>query len=171
MLFTGEYEHTIDTKQRLAIPAEIRGQLEAGKHGETLYLVPGANGTLWLWPEKTFERMTQAMEATLLPGDEMMQFEELLFPQSRRLEMDKAGRVRIPEEMLSEFGLRQTVVILGMKDHLELREPAEWRQQRQQTLAARRDIMLRARQALHGSSSGNGSTDRHGSPGGQKDHP
>ena len=164
MLFTGEYEHTIDAKQRLAVPAEIRAQLEAEEHREVLYLAPGANGMLWLWPEQTFERMTSAAEATLLPGEEMMEFEELIFPQSRRLEIDKNGRIRIPQDMLAEFGLGETVSILGMKDHLELRDPAAWRQQRQQSLAKRRDIMLRAREALKNTSSSlNG--------GGQKDHP
>lgn len=164
MLFTGEYEHTIDTKQRLAVPAEIRGQLAAHEHGEALYLAPGANGMLWLWPERTFEGMTSAAEATLLPGDEVMQFEELIFPQSRRLEIDKNGRIRIPQDMLVEFGLGQTIVFLGMKDHLELRDPAQWKQQKQQNNAKRRDIMLRAREAYK-----QGSTTLNG--GGQKDHP
>ena len=150
MLFTGEYEHTIDAKQRLAVPAEVREQLAVEDSGEVLFVAPGANGFLWLWPERTFERMTQAMEASLIPGEEMMQFEELIFPQSRRLEIDKAGRIRLPESMLTEFGLGQTVVVLGVKDHLELRDPQEWKQQRQENLAKRRDIMLRAREALKG---------------------
>lgn len=148
MLFTGDYEHTIDAKQRLAIPSEIRSRMSPEVHGESLYLVPGANGALWLWPEKTFERMASAMEQSLLPGEEMMEFEELMFPQSRRLEIDKAGRVRIPESMLAEYGLGQTVVILGMKDHLELRDPAQWKTQRQQRLAKQAEIMVRAREAL-----------------------
>lgn len=148
MLFTGDYEHTIDSKQRLAIPADVRSRMSPEIHGEAFYIVPGANGTLWLWPEKTFERMASAMEHSLLPGEEMMEFEELLFPQSRRLDIDKAGRVRIPENMLSEYGLGQTVVILGMKDHLELRDPQAWRAQREQTIAKRKEIMVRARQAL-----------------------
>ena len=148
MLFTGEYEHTIDAKQRLAIPAELRARLSRELHGEAFYIVPGANGALWLWPERTFEHMASAMEQSLLPGQEMMEFEELMFPQSRRLELDTAGRVRIPEQMLSEFGLGQTVIILGMKDHLELRDPAQWRSQRQQSLAKRKEIMVRARAAL-----------------------
>ena len=164
MLFTGEYEHTFDTKQRLAIPADIRGQLEAEQHGEILYLAPGANGALWLWPEHVFERMTSAAEGTLLPGDEVMQFDELMFPYTRRLEIDKNGRVRIPQDMLGEFGLDQTVIILGMRDHLELREPQQWKRQRQDNLAKRREIMQRARESLKsGSITTNG--------GGQKDHP
>lgn len=160
MLFTGEYEHTIDAKQRLAIPAEVRGQLNPELHGEAFYIAPGANGSLWLWPERTFERMASVMEQSLLPGEEMMEFEELLFPQSRRLEIDKAGRVRIPEQMLVEYGLGQNVVILGVKDHLELRDPVQWKAQRQQKLAKQAEIMLRARQALAKQL-----------PGGQKDGP
>jgi len=148
VLFTGEHEHTIDAKQRLAIPAEVRSRMHPELHGEALYLVPGANGALWLWPERTFERMASAMEQTLLPGEEMMEYEELLFPQSRRLEIDKAGRIRLPEQMLAEFGLGQTVIILGVKDHLELRDPAQWKAQRRQKLAKQADIMLRARAAL-----------------------
>jgi MraZ protein len=163
VLFTGEHEHTIDAKQRLAIPAEIRAQLDAQGQAEALYVGPGANGALWMWPEKTFERMSSAMEATLLPGEEMMEFEELLFPQSRRLEIDKAGRIRLPEQMLKEFDLGETVMVIGMKDHLELRDPAQWQQQRQQSLAKRRDIMLRARQALRNDFTPNG--------GGQKERP
>jgi MraZ protein len=164
VLFTGEYEHTIDTKQRLAVPAEIRGQLEAEQAGDILYLSPGANGALWLWPEQVFERMTTAAEGTLLPGDEVMQFDELMFPYTRRLEIDKNGRVRLPLDMLGEFGLDQTVIILGMRDHLELREPQQWKRQRQDNLAKRREIMQRARESLKG-----GSVTSNG--GGQKDHP
>jgi MraZ protein len=149
VLFTGEYEHTIDAKQRLAIPAEVRSRMSPEIHGEAFYVVPGANGALWLWPERSFERMASAMEQSLLPGEEMMEFEELMFPQSKRLELDKAGRVRIPEQMLEEFGLGQTIVILGMKDHLELRDPQQWKAQRQQSLAKRKEIMVRARQALN----------------------
>jgi MraZ protein len=148
VLFTGEYEHTIDAKQRLAIPAELRSQLDPEIHGQALYLAPGANGALWIWPETIFERMASLMEQSLLPGEEIMELDALIFPQSRRLEIDKAGRVRIPEAMLEQFGLGQTVVILGMKDHLELRDPAQWEAQKRENLAQRRDIMMRARQAM-----------------------
>ena len=65
MLFTGEYLHTIDDKQRLAVPSEIRSRLKPEIHGEAFYLVPGANGSLWLWPERTFERISAALESRL----------------------------------------------------------------------------------------------------------
>jgi MraZ protein len=156
VLFTGEYEHTIDAKQRLAIPAEIRAALNPDLHGEALYLVLGANGSLWIWPERTFEHMASALERSLVPAEEMMEFEELLFSQATRLELDKAGRVNVPDRMLKQAGLGNTVTILGVKDHLELRDPQQWKAQRELRLAKQMDIMMRARQALGESTLGGG---------------
>ena len=148
MIFTGEYEHTLDAKQRIAVPAVIRSRLEDAKHTNALYLATGANGALWLWPEKTFEQMASAMQQSLLPTEDMMEYEELLFSQASRLEMDKAGRVRLPERMLTEAKLGQTIVILGVRDHLELRDPEIWKQRRKHKLASQAEIMIKARRAL-----------------------
>lgn len=148
MLFTGEYEYTIDAKQRLAIPADIRSRLSPETDGVAFYLVPGANGALWMWPEKTFEEMAGAVEASLLPAEEMMEFDEFLFSQAARLEIDKAGRVRLPERLLRLIAVESSVVVLGVKDHLELRSPADWEARRRQKFAQQETIMLRARSAL-----------------------
>jgi MraZ protein len=147
-LFTGEYEHTIDAKLRLAIPAEIRSRLDVDVHGEGFYLVPGPNGALWMWPQRTFEQMAGAMEQSLLPAEELMEFDELLFSQAARLELDKAGRVRLPDRLLQLARIEHSVVILGVKDHLELRDPGQWAERRKEKLAKQGEIMLRARKAL-----------------------
>ena len=103
MLFTGEYEYTIDAKQRLAIPAEIRSHLHPERDGLAFYVTAGSNDALWLWPERTFERIAGAIEVSLLPAEEMMAFDEITFPIARRLEMDKTGRVRLPQAMLPVY--------------------------------------------------------------------
>jgi MraZ protein len=150
VLFTGEYEHTIDAKLRLAIPAEIRAQLQrdAGK-GEVsaVYAAPGINGGIWLWPERTFMEMANGIERSLLPAEELLEFDEITFPASRRLEIDGNGRIRLPERMLHQAALRSAVVILGMRDHLELRDPEHWNRLQEARHAKRREIVLRARQA------------------------
>lgn len=147
MLFTGEYEHSIDAQQRLAIPSDIRARLDAAAAGTALYLVPGPNGAVWLWPEATFEAMVGAMDQSLLPADEMMEFDELFFSLAERVEMDKAGRIRVPERLKTLGGLGQSVVILGVRDHLELRDSEQWAARRAEKLAKQNEIMLRARQA------------------------
>ena len=171
MLFTGEHEHTIDAQHRLAIPAEWRGQLSGGggssddapdsddSMGSTdepsgrgpgvVYLVSGPNGALWLWPGRTFEAMAGAMEQSLLPAEETMEFEELsLLPggsvgngQSRPDSTSRTSSVK-------RVGIDARVVVLGVKDHLELRDPTDWEQRREAKLAQQGEIMLRARRAL-----------------------
>jgi len=154
VLFTGKYDHSIDAKQRLAIPAELRSRLDPDVHGEALYSIPGPNGALWLWPERTFEAMAGDFEPTLTPGTDVMDFDEITFPEARRLEIDKAGRIRIPEEMLEDCGLGTRVVVLGMRNHLELRDPDEWEQRRRDRAARRAEIVQRARQEMEGQAAG-----------------
>ena len=147
MLFTGEYEHTIDAKHRVAIPAEIRSRLDSKQHGTAFYLAPGTDASLWLWPEKTFEMLASTSEQSLLPDEDLAEFEELLYSQSSWVEPDKTGRIRIPERLLKLAGLDSTVVILGVKDHLELRDPAAWAARRDEKLAKQSEIVMRARRA------------------------
>jgi len=158
VLFTGEYEHSIDSKQRLAIPSEIRARMDREKLTPAFYLVHGPNGVLWLWPEATFESMSSALEQTLLPGEDVLEFDELTFPFARRVELDSAGRIRLPEDLLATSGLGTTVMILGVRDHLELRDPQVWDRQRQEKRARQREILLRARQALASKSPPHSST-------------
>lgn len=148
MLLLGEHEFTIDAKQRLAIPAEIRAALKPEVHGEGLIVAPGSNGTLWLWPEKTFEQMASAQERSFLEDEDTMEFEREMFSQSARLELDSAGRVRLPERLLKQYGLAGNVVILGVRDHLELVDPVNWAAHRAAQQSRQPEIWRRARQAL-----------------------
>ena len=148
MLFTGEFEHTIDAKSRLAIPADIRNRLDDNLHGTGFYVAPGMATTLWLWPQLTFEHMAMATEASLLPDEDLQGFDEFLYSQAAFVEMDKTGRIRIPERLLQLANLGTQVTLLGVKDHLELRDPDRWAQQRQDKLASQNEIMKRARRAM-----------------------
>ena len=112
------------------------------------YLVPGPNGALWLWPERTFEQLASVSRPSLLPAEEMMEFQELLFSQARRLEMDKTGRVRLPDRMRRDAKLGDAVVVLGVRDHLELRDAKAWELRRQEKLDKQAEIMLKASRAL-----------------------
>jgi MraZ protein len=148
VFFLGEYEHSLDPKQRLAIPAELREVLRPELHGEALIAAPGANGSLWLWPEKTFYELSQALGGSLLGDEDIQEFERLMFSQSARLPIDGAGRVRIPDRLLQAFKLSGSVMILGVKDHLELCDPAAWKVEQERLRPTQADVWRRARQAL-----------------------
>ncbi len=145
MLFTGKSEHSIDAKQRLAIPAKVRAGLDPKRDGKAFYIVQGANGGLWLWPERTFERMASAESmATLTPAAEDMELDEINFPEAERLEIDSAGRIRLPQDKLAAAGIGSRALILGMRHHLELWDPARWAA-RNEDRSTRAEITERAR--------------------------
>ena len=148
MAFLGEYEHSIDAKQRLAIPAEVRDLLHPESHGSAFVAAPGGNGSLWLWPEKTFETLSQELAGSLLGNDDLDDFERLVYSQSARVPLDSAGRIRIPARLLEQYKLGSSVMVLGVRDHLELMTPEDWREEQARLEPARSNIWRRARQAM-----------------------
>lgn len=148
VLFLGEYEHTLDQKQRLAIPSELREVLDEKVHGEAFIAAPGSNGSLWLWPEKTFAQLANALGGSIVGEPSLQEFERLVFSQAARVPLDSAGRVRIPDRLLQRFGLGGTILILGVRDHLELTDPEAWKRDQERLQPATEDIWRRARMAM-----------------------
>ena len=148
MLFLGEYEHTIDAKRRLAIPAEVRDVFNPQEHGSAFVAAPGPKDTLWLWPEWTFEQQARDLQRSLLGDEDIDEFERLLFSQSARIPMDSAGRVRLPERLLNLYELTGVVMVLGVRDHLELMKPEQWRAKQAELAPKKEEIWQRARRAM-----------------------
>lgn len=145
-MFLGEYEHSLDAKQRLAIPAEIRDIWNEERHGAGLVAAPGPNGSLCLWPERTFGQIAEKFDSGLLAAEGLVQFERHVFPKAARVPFDSAGRIRIPDRLLKQFGLKSQVVILGVRDHLEVVDSAAWRSE-ESSAPAWKDIWRQARDA------------------------
>ena len=146
MLFLGHFEHTIDTKNRLAIPAELRDVLDEATHGTAFVAAPGSTGTLWLWPERTFAELASELGGSLLGDEDQIGFERVISSQSARCPIDAAGRIRLPERVWARYGPSGSVVVMGVKDHLEVVLPEKW-QREQASLPSEQDVWARARQA------------------------
>ncbi|MFG0292108.1 MAG: division/cell wall cluster transcriptional repressor MraZ [Phycisphaerales bacterium JB065] len=127
MLLIGQFEHTIDAKGRLAVPAEIRGRWVAERDGGAWFAVPWSGGRIRLYTETEFnKRAAAALGTGLTPSEELAELQAVLFGSSARLEMDSAGRVRIPDSMLGAVGLGKEVVLVGCGDRLEIRDRSGW---------------------------------------------
>ena len=94
--------------------------------GGTCSVIGGPNGVLWLWPERTFEQVAGEIEPTLNPAVEQMDFDDLTFPETHRLDIDAAGRIRLPQELLAEAGLGSRVLLVGMRHHSEFLNLIAW---------------------------------------------
>ncbi|MCC6319997.1 MAG: hypothetical protein IT438_00995 [Phycisphaerales bacterium] len=133
MLFTGFSEHTIDAKQRLAVPAKYRNQWDAERDGKAWFCFPwagtvGGGGHLRLYTESSFTKLAQATddEAKLAPDPDLALLKTRLFGITERLEMDTAGRVQVPKLHMDVIGLTSEVAVVGAGDHLEVWERSSW---------------------------------------------
>jgi MraZ protein len=147
VLFTGEYEHTLDAKNRVSIPARFRQQVSDQNPGSSFYMVLGPNKKLWLYPERYYEELVSRYPAELIPDEQILRFEQITFGLARLLEMDKTGRIILPDKMIGRAGLGKEVVIIGVRDHLELWNRDEWDQYVENGLSDHNQMLTRARLA------------------------
>ncbi len=148
MIFAGHYEHTIDAKNRLAIPARFRSRLDPERDGAGFYVSPGQPPTtLWLYTERHFERLAQRPQSALIPDDDQLRFEQVFFPWAELVELDSQGRILVPEKMLRRSGLDREVVICGVRDHLEIRSRKQFDSEADASWEHYREYQLRARAA------------------------
>jgi len=143
VLFTSQYEHSIDAKHRLAIPSDIRNRWRVESEGTAWFAVPWPGGLIRLYPERAFEARASSGELTLTPDEDEAELQATLFGLSARIEMDSAGRIRLPEEMLTLVGLGSEVVLVGAGDRLEIRDRSEWGKTRGDRLAQLPELMAR----------------------------
>ena len=147
MLFVGTYEHTIDAKQRLAIPADVRQQLEAAAQ-RALYCVLIEGPTLAIYTESGFQKRADELDHSERPAEEVLLYEQMFYSNAARVELDTQGRVRIPDRLLQMAGLERDVVLIGVKDHLELHDRETWNKRMQEMLARRPDLLMNPRMAM-----------------------
>jgi len=126
LLLTGEYQHVVDDKGRVLISNRLRSQIDADEHGSNFYLVLGADGILCLYPERYFERIAGLVGSSITAADEAVAFERLSFALATKAELDSQGRLLINERLRKRVGLRDRIVLLGVRDHIELWNEEDW---------------------------------------------
>lgn len=166
MVFTGTYDHTIDPKNRLAIPSEIRTQIKRsarlagmadgdGGHsgngkddGIHLYVTLGKGGTLCLYTEQGYDKRAAELDHSEMDPDELLEYEQIFYSSSKLVELDKQGRVTLPGDLLGRSGLGSEVVLIGVKDHMEVRDRKAWYEHLERVLSERPDMLMNPRLAM-----------------------
>ena len=153
LVFTGTYEHSIDSKNRLAIPSEFRAQLQDGAgqpdgSNVALYVTLGEGQALCLYTTDGFEKRAAELDQSELDAEQLLRYERLMFSLARRVDMDKQGRVRLPEHLLARARLSNEVVLLGVKDHIEIRDRAIWASYVDEILDSQPQILMNPRRAM-----------------------
>ena len=135
LILYGEHELTIDDKNRLLVPAEVRKLMNSERDGDAFFLVIGVNRKPWFYPEKYYETMVAQVPSEITPTSVLLSRDQLLFGMASRLEWDKQGRVLMPDKTLKRTGLGRDVTLIGVRDHLELWNRADWEVRREELIA------------------------------------
>jgi MraZ protein len=138
-MLLGEYEHSIDDKNRLTLPARFRRAFSDG-----LVLTRGIERCLSAYPRNewaaTVESRLQELDPLSREGRLMQRF---FFSGATEAELDKQGRVMIPSSLAEHAGLGKEVVVAGIRDHLEIWDRAAWREHLHEIEGSAEDVAER----------------------------
>lgn len=123
-MFLGEYEHTVDAKGRVAIPARFRAQMDRGAVVSKGMGVCLSIYTMDRWEEKSNELVAGKS------SDELRDFERRIYPSASEIDLDGQGRMVIPAKLraYAKIELGSEVTIAGVRDHFEIWNSAVWQQ-------------------------------------------
>jgi MraZ protein len=147
LVLYGEHELTIDDKNRLLVPSDVRKQIDPARDGEAFFLVIGTDGRLCLYPERHYEALVSRDPSELTPDLDTLAYDRMNLGMASRIEWDKQGRVLLPDRVLKRAGVGKDVTLVGVRDHLELWQRSEWEAERDALENRRAELALKARQA------------------------
>ncbi len=134
MTFRGEYEHTLDDKGRLQLPAKLREGL-----GNRVALGRGMDGQINLYPEGRWEQLTARVEQAKQPRSAIRNVSRLIFSTSE-CELDRQGRIVVPAVLRRHAKLGAEVVIIGNDDHVEIWSQELWQKNYEEAVEQWRQI-------------------------------
>lgn len=121
--FFGRYEHSIDAKGRVILPARFRPAFEHGG-----YLAQHLEGCLALWTPESFEEQMIAMEQKEALGTLERNLSRVWAAGCHEVEVDRQGRMMIPAYLREFAGLNGDVLVVGAIKKVEIWDPTAWRE-------------------------------------------
>lgn len=122
-MFIGEFTHSLDSKGRIAIPSKFRNELAEGA-----VVTKGLDESLFVYPQDQWDEMAEKLASLPISKSNTRAFSRLMLAGAMDVEIDKQGRILIPEYLRDYAELGQKVVIAGLYNRLELWNEEKWEQ-------------------------------------------
>lgn len=120
-MFIGEYNHNLDDKGRLAIPAKFRTILKKGA-----VVTKGLDNCLFLYSKEQFEKIAARFAALPLSQAKARAFTRHMLAGAMDVEFDNQGRITLPEYLRKFSGLKKSIIVAGLYNHLEIWDESAW---------------------------------------------
>jgi MraZ protein len=138
-MLLGAYDHTIDDKNRLTLPAKFRESFAEG-----VVVTRGLDGCLFAYRRADWDRLVESRLAALDPlSPETRRLQRFFYAGAAEAELDKQGRVMIPAQLIAHAKLGREVVVAGVNDRLEIWDRAAWRDELAQVEGSAEDVAER----------------------------
>ena len=120
-MFMGEYNHTIDAKGRLIVPAKFREIL-----GDNFIVTKGLDGCLFVYPNDEWTRFEEKLKSLPLTNKNARQFTRFFLAGAAACEVDKQGRILLPQVLREFASLKKDVVLVGVASRIEIWSRERW---------------------------------------------
>jgi MraZ protein len=139
--FRGTFDHTLDAKNRLTVPARYRAALA---DGAVLAVPVDLKPCVGVWRPEEYERYSQRALAELPPlSPRLTELERFFYGNSQDAELDAAGRIMVPGFLGRHAELSKDVVVVGAGDRLELWDKGRWSEHRPTLLSGVAEVTAR----------------------------
>lgn len=131
MAFTGHYEHTLDDKGRITLPARLREVLTR-QYDERMFVTLSANGIqaldrcLHLYPRVEFERVLAALSSAPASDPAVVAYKRLVVNHAEEVTVDRQGRVLLPALLRERVGIEREIVLVGDLKVIQVWSRQEW---------------------------------------------
>ena len=122
-MFLGEFEHTIDEKGRITVPAKFRGRLAAG-----MVITKGIDECLWLYPIDGWQKLAEKVSTLRITDPKAREFNRQVFGGALDAVPDRQGRVNMPTYLREYANIDKQAVFVGLYDHCEIWNADRWRE-------------------------------------------
>jgi MraZ protein len=120
-MFIGEYNHSVDAKNRLALPSKFRKDL-----GKKVVVTRGLDQCLFVYPMRTWQELAEKLGTMPIGEASTRSFVRLMLAGATDVNSDAQGRVRIPEYLKDYANIKKDVVVAGLFNRLEIWDEKKW---------------------------------------------
>jgi len=122
-MITGQFQNGLDEKGRLLVPARLRGEIA----GNLLIVTRGIDRCLWMFPPQEWKTISDNLMGAASPFNKKARLlQRRIIAPAQEVEIDKAGRVNIPQTLQQSAGLKKECIILGIKKYIEIWDVEEY---------------------------------------------
>lgn len=120
-MFFGQFDHSVDDKGRLTIPARYRTALK-----DSGYILLGLDDNLMVMTDESFKKITAEFSQKNMAKFNTRQMGRALFSSAEKFEIDKNGRILIPQYLRDAIGLKNSAKLVGVGSIFEIWSPEFW---------------------------------------------